>query len=216
MSIRIVFVNWVLIRLICWIRKKKKHHLFVHLRIVGRRTIERYSHYILGRHRSDRIYIYTTRCSRRLILSKMNSIRLQLNDLPIEILLIIFRKLHNAKLFHCLFDTNQWLNEILCHPILISRLNLLEFDSIDSISPLPFPILHRLCVEILPKIHEKIQWLNLESFSIRFAFFFAKYPNLNGLGLYNLEMKEAENLLSGKHLNDEMFSKTANSLKRND
>lgn len=110
--------------------------LFAHFRIVVRRTIERYSHDILGRHLSDRIYTHNEMLKVNNTV-KMNSIRLQLEDLPIEIPLIIFRKLHNAKPLDCLFDTNQWLNEILCHPILISRLNLLEFDSIDSISPLP-------------------------------------------------------------------------------
>lgn len=137
----------------------------------------------------------------------MDSIYQLLNDLPVEILLIIFRKLHNAKLLHSLLDVNQRLNEILFHPILISCLNLLEFLSINFISPLPYPILHRFCIEILPKIHDRIKWLTLESLSIRRVLLAASYPNLNGLGLYNLKMEEAENIFSSKIFNNEVFFK---------
>ena len=128
--------------------------------------------------------------------------------LPVEILLIIFRKLHNATLLYSLFDVNQRLNEILSYPTLINHLNLLKFVSIDYISPLPSPILDRLCLEILPKIHSRIQWLNLEFFSIRRVLLAANYPNLNGLGLYNLKMEDAEKIFSGKILNAEVLSKT--------
>ena len=146
----------------------------------------------------------------------MNCKCLQLNDLPVEILLIIFRKLHNAILLYSLFDVNQRFNEILSHPILIKDFNLLEFLSIDSISPLPYPILDRLCLNILPKIHSRIQSFNLESLSIRRVLFSAKYPNLNGLGLYNLKMEEVEKIFSGKIFNNEVLSKTrtTNYLKR--
>lgn len=94
--------------------------------------------------------------------------------------------------------------DILSHPILINDLNLLEFLSIDFISPLPYPILDRLCQNILSKMHSRIQWLNLESLCVLFA---ASYPDLNGLGLYNLKMEEVEKIFSGKIFNNEVFSK---------
>lgn len=152
------------------------------------------------------IYIHACLCQTKQM--KMKSIYLQLNDLPVEILLIIFSKLHNAKLLHSLLDVNHRLNQILFHPILISRLDLLEFLSIDFISPLRYPVLRRFYIEILPKIHDQIKWLNLESLSIRRVLLAADYSNLNGLGLYNLKMEEAEKLFSGKIFKDEVFSKT--------
>ena len=89
----------------------------------------------------------------------------------------------------------------------MSRLNLLEFLSLHFISPLPYAIPHRFCIEILPKIHDQIKWLNLESLSIRRVLLAANYPNLNALRLYNLTVEDAQKILSGKIFNNEVFSK---------
>jgi len=58
---------------------------------------------------------------------------LQLNDLPDEILLIIFKKLNNVALLYSLFDVNKRLNKILHDPIFTSHLNLLNLCSNDYI-----------------------------------------------------------------------------------
>jgi hypothetical protein len=70
----------------------------------------------------------------------------------------------------------------------------------DSITPLSTPMLDQFRLEILPEIHDKIKWLNLESSSIERILLAANYPNLCGLGLYNITIEQAESLFVGKIL----------------
>ncbi|CAF1646068.1 unnamed protein product [Rotaria sp. Silwood1] len=64
----------------------------------------------------------------------------------------------------------------------------------DSIDSLPDPILDRFCLQILHEIHYKIQWLNLESSSMKRILLATNYPNLFGLGLYDIEIETALSL----------------------
>ncbi|CAF3338369.1 unnamed protein product [Rotaria sp. Silwood1] len=124
--------------------------------------------------------------------------RLQLTDLPDEILLIIFKKVDNVALLYSLFGVNKRLNKILHDPIFTSHLNLLNCCSNDFIYGPSYPILNRFCLQILPKIHHKVKWLNLESSSMARFLHCTNYPNLNGLGLYNLEIEKAKHLFISK------------------
>ncbi|CAF3511629.1 unnamed protein product [Rotaria socialis] len=54
----------------------------------------------------------------------------------------------------------------------------------------------RFCSQILPKIHHHIEWLNVESPSMARILLSTNYPNLYGLGLYNLEQEMTEHLFS--------------------
>ncbi|CAF4469928.1 unnamed protein product, partial [Rotaria sp. Silwood2] len=57
-------------------------------------------------------------------------------------------------------------------------------------------VLDRFCRGILSKIHCKIKWLNLESSSVECILLSTNYPNLCGLGLYNLASEMARDLLT--------------------
>ncbi|CAF2925333.1 unnamed protein product [Rotaria sp. Silwood2] len=61
--------------------------------------------------------------------------------------------------------------------------------------PLPYLMLHRFCLQILPKIHDKIKWLNLESLSMKRILLPTNYSNLYELGLYDLEIERVKNLI---------------------
>ncbi|CAF4323633.1 unnamed protein product, partial [Rotaria sp. Silwood2] len=111
----------------------------------------------------------------------------QLNDLPDEVLLIIFKKLNNVKVLYSLMGINKRLDKILHDSVFTTNLTLLKYLSYDSIYSLSNPMLDRYCVEILPKINNKIKWLNLESSSMKRILLSANYPNLFGLGIYNIE-----------------------------
>lgn len=123
---------------------------------------------------------------------------LQLNDLPDEIFLIIFKKLNNVDLLYSFFDVHKRLNRILYDPIFLNHLSLLNRDSNDCIYRLFDWMLGRYCLEILPSIHNKIEWLDLESSSMRRILLCTDYPNLHRLGLYNLDKQLAKHLVSGK------------------
>jgi hypothetical protein len=135
----------------------------------------------------------------------------QLNDLPDEILMFIFKKLYNTEILYSLIGVNKRLNKIVHDSIFTNRLDLLRLVPshlivLRSLSryfiyPLLHPILNRFCSQILPQIHDKIKWLNLESFSIERILLATSYP-----GLYNIEEERVIHLFSGKIFNFGSFN----------
>ncbi|CAF0927994.1 unnamed protein product [Rotaria sordida] len=134
----------------------------------------------------------------------------QLSHLPDEILMIIFKELHNISLFYSLIGVNRRLNKIIHDSIFTNRLTFLrflpvpltEFNDLPSYLAysLPDPIVNRFCFQILPRIHNKIEWLNVEPFSMKRIFLATNYPNLSGLGLYNIQVEQAMHLFSKLHV----------------
>ncbi|CAF3317912.1 unnamed protein product [Rotaria socialis] len=57
-------------------------------------------------------------------------------------------------------------------------------------------ILDRFCLEILPKIHDKIEFLNLESSSMKRILLLTNYSNLYGIGLYDIATEIAKDLFT--------------------
>ncbi|CAF1327692.1 unnamed protein product [Rotaria sp. Silwood1] len=80
-----------------------------------------------------------------------------LNDLPDEILLIIFTKLKNVSLRYSLIGVNKRLNTIVRDPIFTSHLTLMRCLLDDSVCPLPDSTIDRFCAQILPEIHCQIK-----------------------------------------------------------
>ncbi|CAF4750005.1 unnamed protein product, partial [Rotaria sp. Silwood2] len=121
----------------------------------------------------------------------MEHLSTELNDLPDEILMIILKKLFNTEVLYSLIDVNKRLNTIVRDPIFTSHLTLMRCFSDNSNYPLPDPILDRFCLQILPSIHHKIKWVNLESSSMKRILHATNYPNLYGLGLFDIEIETA-------------------------
>lgn len=115
---------------------------------------------------------------------------IELNDLPDEILLMILKKLDNIPLLNSLMHVNRRLNTVVCDPIFTSHLTFMKRLS-DS-------ILDRFCSQILPEIHCRIKWLDFETSSMERIFLAADYPNLYGLGLFDISIKTAVSLFTGK------------------
>ncbi|CAF2892121.1 unnamed protein product [Rotaria sp. Silwood2] len=130
----------------------------------------------------------------------------QLSHLPDEILMIIFIKLHNISLLSSLIGVNKRLNKIAHDSIFTNRLTLLRFLPVPvidfyalarySVYPLPDSIVDRFCLQILLEIHNKIEWLNVEPFSMERILLATNYPNLSGLGLYNIQVENTVHLFS--------------------
>ncbi|CAF2981008.1 unnamed protein product [Rotaria sp. Silwood2] len=66
-------------------------------------------------------------------------------------------------------------------------------------------ILNRFCLQILPSIHHKIEWLDLESSSMNYILGAANYPNLHTLGLFNINEESARCLFTDKKLSSDIF-----------
>jgi len=129
----------------------------------------------------------------------------ELNDLPDEILLIIFKKLNNLELLYSFQGVSERLNKILHDSIFTSRLNFLQWSSNKFINKFSSNIiLNRFCLQILPEISMKIKWFDLESSSMKHILCAADYPNLFGIGLYNIEEETAKRLFNGKEISIEL------------
>ncbi len=130
----------------------------------------------------------------------------ELKDLPDEILLIIFKKLNNLEVLYSFQGVNEQLNKIIHDPIFTSHLNFLQWSSNKFINKFSSDvILDRFCLQILPEISMKIKWFDLESSSMKHILCAADYPNLYGIGLYNIEQETARCLFTGKEISIELF-----------
>ncbi|CAF4450098.1 unnamed protein product [Rotaria socialis] len=139
---------------------------------------------------------------------KCSSIRL--TDLTDEILMIIFKKLDNITLLYSLSGVNRNLNKLIYDFMFTNRLTLLHCVpirlikltslSINYFFPLPDLILNRFCLHILPEIHQKVKWLDLEQLSMERILCTTYYPNLSGIGLYNIDIERAINIFSDLHV----------------
>jgi len=63
----------------------------------------------------------------------MDDLLVQLNDLPDEILIYIFKKMYNIEVLYSLISVNKRLNKILHDSIFTNRLNLLRLVPSHSI-----------------------------------------------------------------------------------
>ncbi|CAF3432885.1 unnamed protein product, partial [Rotaria sp. Silwood2] len=121
---------------------------------------------------------------------------IQLDELPDEILMIIFKKLCSIDILYSLLGVNKRLNKIVYDYVFTSCVTLTIRSTNDLYYPLNNPMRDRFCLQILPKIHDKIKWINVESSSMERILLSTNYPNLNGLGLYDLEIEIAEHLFT--------------------
>ncbi|CAF4842747.1 unnamed protein product, partial [Rotaria sp. Silwood2] len=129
-----------------------------------------------------------------------------LNELPNEILMIILKKLNNIDVHYSLQGFNQRLNQIIQDRIFTSRLTFVKWFSHNFIDLISCDtILNRFCSQILPEIGHKIQWLDLESSSMKYILCAAHYPNLFGLGLYNISEESARYLFTDEILSSGIF-----------
>jgi len=122
-----------------------------------------------------------------------------LNDLPDEILMNIFQKLNNVDVLYSLQGVNQRLNKIVHDLIFTSHLTFIKWLPHYFIDLFCCDMmLNRFCSQILPEIHDKVKWLDLESSSMKHVLRAANYVNLNILGLYNIHEESARCLFTGK------------------
>lgn len=132
---------------------------------------------------------------------KMNRSCVQLNDLPDELLIFIFKQMYNVEVLYSLFGVNERLDSILQDSIFTNHLSFLNWSSKKFLNIFsPDIIFNRFCLQILPAVREKIQWFDAESSTMKQILCAADYPNLYGLGLFNLEEETIKSLFTGKKI----------------
>jgi hypothetical protein len=135
----------------------------------------------------------------------MEDLSIKIDTLPDETLIFILRKLSNIEVLHSFIGVNKRLNRIAHDSIFVNNLTLFERSLNGSIHPLPYSRLERFFVEILPSIHHRIQWLNLESTPMESILLATDYPSLHGLGLYGIDVEKALSLFTGRSIHFDYF-----------
>jgi hypothetical protein len=123
---------------------------------------------------------------------------IQLDDLPDEILMIIFKNMRKFEVLYSLIDVNQRLTTIARDRIFTNYLALSRHSPDGSVDSYIDSMIDRFCSQILPKIHHKIKFLYLDLSSMERVLLAANYPNLYGLTLYNVGIETARHFFTGK------------------
>lgn len=80
---------------------------------------------------------------------------------------MIFKKLENVEILCSSLDINMGLDQIVSDPIFTNQITLMKQTSpLELTSPLLDLVVDRFCLQILPKIRDKIKWLKLETLSM--------------------------------------------------
>ncbi|CAF0834079.1 unnamed protein product [Rotaria sordida] len=130
----------------------------------------------------------------------MERLSVKLNDLSDEILLLIFKKLDNTEVLYSFIGVNKRFNKLVHDSIFTNHLTMTRCSSNGSFDRLDNQILDRFCSQILPSVHHKIKWLDIESSSMEDVLLCTSYPNLCGLGLYNIEKDIALRIFTELHV----------------
>lgn len=107
--------------------------------------------------------------------SNMNHSFIGINDLPDEIILMIWNKLNNIDVLYSFVGVNQRLNKLVRDPIYTRSIQLIKANKYCS---LPDSTIDRYCLDILPEIHQYIECLILEPSSIERILLSSDYPRL--------------------------------------
>jgi hypothetical protein len=130
----------------------------------------------------------------------MNQHNVHLLDLPNEILFLILKKLDNINVLYSLLGiNNQRLDIIAQEPIFSNILNFVSNSQLtDEISSITDSALDRFCHDILPRIHNNIKSMVLESVSMKYILSAGIYPNLTELKIFNFNEAIVSRYFIGK------------------
>ena len=123
----------------------------------------------------------------------------ELLDLPNEILFFILRRLENIDVLYSLLNSgNQRLHTIVQDRMFTNNLNFTTMSSNDDVCSISDAILHRFCLNTLPRIQQRVESLVLESSSVERILLAADYPNLTQLKLFNFNQEIFSRYFTGK------------------
>jgi hypothetical protein len=113
---------------------------------------------------------------------------------------LFWKKNYNTNVLYSLLGiTNQWLDIIAQEQIFTNVLNFVSISqSTDEMSSIADSVLDRFCTYILPKIHNNVKSLILESVSMECILLAAYYPNLTELQLSNFNKQIFSRYFMGK------------------
>ena len=135
-------------------------------------------------------------------MSTMENSFVQLMDLPNEIIVMILKKLANVEVLYSLMDINRRLNKIIHNSIFTRNLNLIR--PIDLTLREPYRLLDRFSFEILPQIHDQIQFLSVDTATMECFLLQGEYCHLRELAIFISDTKPPQ-YLTGKKSHFSLF-----------
>ncbi|CAM4844723.1 unnamed protein product [Rotaria magnacalcarata] len=103
-------------------------------------------------------------------------------DLPNEMIIKIWNNLNNIDVLYSFLGVNKRFDKLARSPVYIRSIQLTEKNSkTNRFYPLPDSIIDRYCSDILPQIHQCIECLILEPFSMERILLLCVYPRLRKL-----------------------------------
>ncbi|CAF0812677.1 unnamed protein product [Adineta steineri] len=121
---------------------------------------------------------------------------MRLRTLPNEILLLILKNLNNIHILYSIFSIDhQRLDSLSQENTFTNTFSFVLITSDDDIFLLPDYITSRFCKYILPKIDQNIQYLILDSLSMKNILQAGIYPNLAQLKIFNFNDKIFDDIL---------------------
>ncbi|CAF4007564.1 unnamed protein product [Rotaria sordida] len=146
-----------------------------------------------------------------------NNNRLNILDLPNEILLNIISKLSFIDVFYSLVDINERFYQLAVDPLYIRHLDMavMTMKSLfEYTSSVDDQVLSKICENILPFIHSQVYKLTLEQHSIERILLNGSYPKLYSISLVNFQKEKLfhyltvrfnSNVIDGIQLHDEIL-----------
>jgi len=121
--------------------------------------------------------------------------------------MIILNRLDNVEVLYSSIGVNTLLDQIARDPVFTTQLELIKSNSsIDLTSSLSDLVLDRFCSQILPRIHYKIEWPNLETLSMERILLATNYPNLRQLDIFIMNKESDINLFTRKNFHFDYFN----------
>ena len=118
----------------------------------------------------------------------MDSFNVSILDLLDEILLTIFEKFNNIDLLYSLIGSNQKLDQVACDINFTKAIDLATVSSNDRSDSRLNTMVDRFCTYILPRIHNNVESLSVQTSLFQHILHASNYPKLHKFTLLNLEM----------------------------
>ena len=124
----------------------------------------------------------------------MNSLNVNIVDLPDEILLWIFKMINNIELLYSIMGINQRLDKAVSDASLTHSLDLTKISCNDENNSSINEILVRFSTYILPRIRSNVVTLAVQSSMYHHIFRSITYPNLNKVTFDNIQLDMASQI----------------------
>ncbi|CAF3278546.1 unnamed protein product [Rotaria sp. Silwood2] len=133
-------------------------------------------------------------------MNTLNNKNINILDLPDEILLIIFNKLHMIEMFYSLVNVNQRFNRLVLDPFFIHHLKLTIEPFLNDNSSVNNEIFDPIRTKILPRIDDKVTKRTIESLSMSCIFDTIDFTALTSLRLVNFQSEILLQHLTGDNI----------------